>query len=394
MRGLATNLHRLGVSNKVIQLILRHANVAVTQASYIKTVDADATAAMKRLEMSMVATLPKNNLSAKPNRRHEPKRCFGRLPLVVCWVVTAAVIGVQDKIFHRVGDAIIRIHKRIVAVLKNYAECLAIILIITARAWSQMSSGTLIVVYLSDDKAAIAGDSRATVKECTGIVREDDSQCKIIALDDKTVFSAFNYARHIAHGSSDPAGEYSAIEVAKHVYKESPTDVANVAAEWAKRIAEYMENTKRIHPDTFSGLVPGVAVGGIFLTSTSHDEIRAYEGKVNFAPNEIPHFHAHSGRLRCQTKIGPYCAFGHIEIFNEFSLLTSDRARSEAAECEQHRAFRKWAPDDEVLRAIRLVDLTINYGLNHDVGGAIDAAIIRRGGRVQWIARKQQCPAN
>jgi integrase len=30
-RGLATNLHRLGVADKVIQVILRHANVSVTQ---------------------------------------------------------------------------------------------------------------------------------------------------------------------------------------------------------------------------------------------------------------------------------------------------------------------------------------------------------------------------
>jgi integrase len=39
-RGLATNLHSLGVQDKVTQAILRHSNVAVTQAAYIKTVDA------------------------------------------------------------------------------------------------------------------------------------------------------------------------------------------------------------------------------------------------------------------------------------------------------------------------------------------------------------------
>jgi integrase len=49
-RGLATNLHRLGVPDKTIQAVLRHANVAVTQACYIKTVDADAAAAMRSLE--------------------------------------------------------------------------------------------------------------------------------------------------------------------------------------------------------------------------------------------------------------------------------------------------------------------------------------------------------
>jgi integrase len=49
-RGLATNLHRLGIPDKVIQKILRHSNVAVTQSCYIKTADADAAAAMRQFE--------------------------------------------------------------------------------------------------------------------------------------------------------------------------------------------------------------------------------------------------------------------------------------------------------------------------------------------------------
>lgn len=49
-RGLATNLHRQGVSDKIIQAILRHSNVAVTQNCYIKTVTSDAREAMALLE--------------------------------------------------------------------------------------------------------------------------------------------------------------------------------------------------------------------------------------------------------------------------------------------------------------------------------------------------------
>jgi integrase len=52
-RGLATNLHRLGVDDKTIQAILRHSNVAVTQACYIKTVSADAVTAMQQLESAI-----------------------------------------------------------------------------------------------------------------------------------------------------------------------------------------------------------------------------------------------------------------------------------------------------------------------------------------------------
>ena len=52
-RGLATNLYRLGISDKIIQRILRQANVAVTQNCYIKTVDSDAAAAMQQFERSL-----------------------------------------------------------------------------------------------------------------------------------------------------------------------------------------------------------------------------------------------------------------------------------------------------------------------------------------------------
>ena len=52
-RGLATNLYLLGVSDKIIQRILRQANVAVTQNCYIKTADSDAVAAMRQFEQSL-----------------------------------------------------------------------------------------------------------------------------------------------------------------------------------------------------------------------------------------------------------------------------------------------------------------------------------------------------
>jgi integrase len=56
-RGLATNLHALGISDIVIQAILRHSDVSVTRQSYIKRtgVDDRSVAAMKALE-SLICT--------------------------------------------------------------------------------------------------------------------------------------------------------------------------------------------------------------------------------------------------------------------------------------------------------------------------------------------------
>ncbi len=63
-RGLATNLHRLGVSDKVIQQILRHANVTTTMNIYVKTVSADATKAMKALETMCATTVQPERLAS------------------------------------------------------------------------------------------------------------------------------------------------------------------------------------------------------------------------------------------------------------------------------------------------------------------------------------------
>jgi integrase len=49
-RGLATNLHHLGVQDKTIQAILRHSNVSVTQACYIKAANRDSVRALESLD--------------------------------------------------------------------------------------------------------------------------------------------------------------------------------------------------------------------------------------------------------------------------------------------------------------------------------------------------------
>lgn len=51
-RGLATNLNRLGISDKVNQQLMRHSNISTTQNIYIKPTSSDAVAAMKQWQQS------------------------------------------------------------------------------------------------------------------------------------------------------------------------------------------------------------------------------------------------------------------------------------------------------------------------------------------------------
>jgi integrase len=54
-RGLASNLHALGVDDLDIMKIMRHSDVGVTRASYIKVPDAAKKAAMKKLDAALSA---------------------------------------------------------------------------------------------------------------------------------------------------------------------------------------------------------------------------------------------------------------------------------------------------------------------------------------------------
>jgi integrase len=54
-RGLASNLHALGVGDLDIMKIMRHSDVAVTRASYIKVPDAAKKAAMRKLDAALSA---------------------------------------------------------------------------------------------------------------------------------------------------------------------------------------------------------------------------------------------------------------------------------------------------------------------------------------------------
>jgi hypothetical protein len=62
-RGLGSNLYALGVPEKVIQQILRHTNVSTTNTYYIKTVPAQVTDAMEKLQQALPDSLSGNEVA-------------------------------------------------------------------------------------------------------------------------------------------------------------------------------------------------------------------------------------------------------------------------------------------------------------------------------------------
>jgi integrase len=72
-RGLGSNLYRLGVPDKVIQAILRHSNVNVTLAYYVKSASSDVMAAMVKFEENLaVQSLQDSSGTLKPGSGATP----------------------------------------------------------------------------------------------------------------------------------------------------------------------------------------------------------------------------------------------------------------------------------------------------------------------------------
>lgn len=70
-RGLGSNLYRLGVPEKVIQQILRHANVSTTATYYIKTAADDVRSAMAVLENQIASQKQSDTLGTLDDRQTE-----------------------------------------------------------------------------------------------------------------------------------------------------------------------------------------------------------------------------------------------------------------------------------------------------------------------------------
>ena len=64
-------MNRLGVDDSVIQAILRHSNIAVTQTYYIKTTRPDADAAMRKFSIELSDILTRSARSPLCSPRDE-----------------------------------------------------------------------------------------------------------------------------------------------------------------------------------------------------------------------------------------------------------------------------------------------------------------------------------
>ena len=260
-------------------------------------------------------------------------------------------------------------------------------LLVSHSAYSQISSSTLIVFQLVNNKFIMAADSRGSFDGSP-----HDTYCKIATFRDQVIFAAGSGPLYVPT-NLDPAPPWNATDEAHKAIaanaskrgRDSGGRVKSIADTWAENMRINWQTLNGFHPDLVNKFAQderGNMTTGVFATA-SH-------GRVSFTVRSIvlnngvitivPH------QDNCSS--GP-CASGTTDIFTEYFSGTNQRAKTE---------FRTPQPlpkemSPEMAHIIRLVDLTITYDTTHTVG-PIDAVELRTDGSIRWLQRKPNCPAN
>lgn len=268
------------------------------------------------------------------------------------------------------------------------------------HASAQIASGTLVVIYRDKSETVIAADSLTRRTNPRGIVRTD-FECKITTLGEHIVFAnsgLTGYQPTVGlKGGPDSIPDWSAINEAHSAYDESPrSDVKELATSWARRVIDDLSKWELFRHDDLEQMIRENGRGitnGLFADNRA-GELTVNIVQISYRPENIanPWFATMFtiSPKDCPDPLGPYCAMGESEIFAEFARINSARAQSDAAQWRSKKAAKKRKKtgiDEHALLAIHLVEVAILYGTKKDVGGNIDAAMLRNTGTVQWIQR-------
>jgi hypothetical protein len=249
----------------------------------------------------------------------------------------------------------------------------------------QSTTGTVVVIGWSRTKIVIAVDSRGFDDN----EKYRDDICKIVRLDDRSVFTA---AGNIIHAHNGRA-LWNAQKEAIHSFQEAQSTgtqrlLMAAARNWGEHMVAAIDQALKEDPVRSKRMLDkNIFLTGVFL-GFENGSTAMYQVEIVFDPGtqqakENFYTEHHTTTLE-------FGALGRNEIVNE---VVADKTRF--ARTEQ----RKWASDErkipledrDVRWAIRLVQLTMEYHPQRsDVGGPIDALEITRRG-IHWVERKPGC---
>lgn len=265
-------------------------------------------------------------------------------------------------------------------------------------ATAQVQHGSVGVVYFTQDKIAVAADSRGILTRKDGSkAPPDDSICKIATFGGKVIFVSTGLERSFDYGPLVPG--WDNISIARNAYIKIASikggisgNLADMAKEWSTQVASRFNTMALMRPDVFKGMLPQA---GAFTVA----HLGGFDARGNlvlFAMTVSPSTSRTSAEpdtwavASCPDQ--NFCALGVVNIVSEFANASSERAKTEVAEW---KAPAGSSPRDyDMFKTMRMVELTIRYNQGQDVGGDIDGVQLSHDGSLHWQAQKKNCPEN
>lgn len=294
--------------------------------------------------------------------------------------------------------------------LLKYLPIIVLVHLTSTCAVAQVRHGTVVVIYYTDQKIILAADSRQVSTDPSAAPR--DHGCKIATPDGRVVFAAAGIADYTHNGGLlGPTKSWTATDEIHKAYETKslfptfsqanlifPTNLGSSVdpiLEIAKMFEMYETfdfiDLNESDPETVAqtaqkqhGELTDTLIGGL----DANGQLVLYLTRLTYADTGIAPIFSRTDPAKRPIL---YRAIGEPDVVNEFVDVTSDRAKKEA---------QAWKPpkgshpaDYDILKAMRLVQLTINYGPG-DVGGKIEAVELDRDGTLHWFANPNNCPVD
>jgi len=258
-------------------------------------------------------------------------------------------------------------------------------LILLLNALPESRRGSILATKFSDERLIMAADSKAIDNNGHRI---DDCECKIHIIGKSLIFVTGGRE----HVDINNKTFLDATDIAVSVRRSNSTaSIEKVATLWEQRMEMALEKLGKISRQILlGGLGKDQAVAvGVFAGTES-------DGRISLCMSEIG-YDIVGGNVVLKThlqmieppSIGSFFTHG-AAFFNEFVIGKTQRARDWQIRLKQE-IDSKHIVDYDPYFLIAGVQAAIEWANDEAIGGEVDALILHKGGKIEWLQKKKHC---
>jgi hypothetical protein len=242
-------------------------------------------------------------------------------------------------------------------------------------------SGSIAVTSVSDDRLIVAADSRATDDNGHRI---DDLECKIHMVGKNLIL--------IPLGKAHFGNVLDGADLAHKIYSANPNaNTEKIATLWGQQMQSGLEMIgKRSQKTLLGGLQKDdvVLALGIFAGADANGKISAYQSVIKYKVDGNKIILSNDTETLPQ---GTTTVFFHGRSeAQEFLSGKTKRAYDRNIELMEELES-KHITDYVPYRLIAAVEAAIAWANDEAIGGNVDALILYKGGKIEWLQRKNNC---